>query len=182
MEKVKFDPYGWARDIQDPDDFFSPGDIAKSAGKQITALLKQNKDKDVQDTALRVLNDFVAIVGDKEDFTADPALTRAALTRMYVMGVEAMRLALLAQTDDPAELADLVEQFKRDTIAEHARRAIEKRHSKPDGSRAKREAIRSIWATGKYSSRDICAEQECAALGMSFSAARKALRNTPDPV
>ncbi len=49
------------------------------------------------------------------------------------------------------------------------------------GNFAKRAAIRDIWASGKYSSRDICAEQECAALGMSFSSARKALRRTPGP-
>lgn len=54
-------------------------------------------------------------------------------------------------------------------------------HDLPGGSRAKQENIRTIWASGKYTSRDICAEQECAALEMSFSAARKALRNTPKP-
>ena len=42
--------------------------------------------------------------------------------------------------------------------------------------------IQKIWASGKYKSRDICAEQECAALKLSFSTARKALRNTPDPL
>lgn len=45
----------------------------------------------------------------------------------------------------------------------------------------KKEELAKIWASGKYTSRDICAEQECAALGISFSTARKALRNTPDP-
>lgn len=54
-------------------------------------------------------------------------------------------------------------------------------HGKPGGSRDKRAAIQAAWATGKYSSRDICAEQESAALGMSFSSARKALRGMPDP-
>lgn len=49
------------------------------------------------------------------------------------------------------------------------------------GQLEKRLKIREIWATGKYSSRSTCAEQECAALGMSFDTARKALRNTPDP-
>jgi hypothetical protein len=49
------------------------------------------------------------------------------------------------------------------------------------GSHQKRENIREIWATGRYTSRDICAEQECAALNMSFSTARKALRGTPEP-
>ncbi|WNL47911.1 hypothetical protein RKE25_09895 [Dyella sp. BiH032] len=67
---------------------------------------------------------------------------------------------------------------KRQAIAANAANA---KHNAPDGSRSRQDAIRRAWASGKYSSRDICAEQECAALGMSFSAARKALRNTPDP-
>jgi hypothetical protein len=58
-----------------------------------------------------------------------------------------------------------------------ARTAANARHDRPGGSRDKQRQIREIWATRKYLSRDLCAEQECAALGMSFSAARKALRN-----
>lgn len=54
-------------------------------------------------------------------------------------------------------------------------------HSRPGGNRDKQKQIRELWASGKYSSREICAEQECAALGMSFSSARKALRGTPQP-
>jgi hypothetical protein len=65
--------------------------------------------------------------------------------------------------------------------SEWALLAINARHNKPGGSRDKKSQICGIWATGKYTSRDICAEQECAALDMSFSTARKALRNTPDP-
>jgi hypothetical protein len=65
--------------------------------------------------------------------------------------------------------------------SETARKAADARHNQPGGSRDKQRQIREIWATGKYSSRDRCAEEECAALDMSFSAARKALRNTPDP-
>jgi hypothetical protein len=63
-----------------------------------------------------------------------------------------------------------------------AKAAANARHNQPGGSRDKQRRIREIWATGKYSTRDICAEQECAALGMSFSAARKALRKAPKPV
>jgi hypothetical protein len=59
-------------------------------------------------------------------------------------------------------------------------RAI-KRHAGPGGSHEKRAEIQAKWASGKYSSRDVCAEQECAALNMSISTARKALRGTPDP-
>lgn len=64
---------------------------------------------------------------------------------------------------------------------ERARNAANDRHDKPGGAREKQAKIRDIWSSGKYTSRDICAEQECAALGMSFSTARKALRNTPEP-
>lgn len=49
-------------------------------------------------------------------------------------------------------------------------------HNAPGGSREKRRSIQAIWKTGKYTDRDLCAEQECAALEMSFSTARKALR------
>ena len=62
-----------------------------------------------------------------------------------------------------------------------ARNAALTRHSKPGGSRDKQKKIREIWASGKYTSRDRCAEEECAELNMSFSTARKALKNTPDP-
>jgi hypothetical protein len=58
-----------------------------------------------------------------------------------------------------------------------AKAAANARHYQPGGSRDKQRQIRVIWASGKYSTRDLCAEEECAALGMSFSAARKALRN-----
>lgn len=75
------------------------------------------------------------------------------------------------------DTGELFDQFKKI----RAKDAADKRHSKPGGSRAKSEAIREIWATGKYSSRDRCAEEEAAALNMSFSTARKALRGTPDP-
>jgi hypothetical protein len=63
-----------------------------------------------------------------------------------------------------------------------ARIAANARHNQPGGSRDKQKQIREIWASGKYSTRDLCAEEECADLGMSFSAARKALRNRPKPV
>lgn len=50
----------------------------------------------------------------------------------------------------------------------HATKGVNVKHDRPNGSREKMEKIREIWATGKYTSRDICAEQECARLDMSF--------------
>jgi len=66
--------------------------------------------------------------------------------------------------------------------SEIAKNAALARHSQSGGSHDKSASIRAIWASGKYSSRGICAEQECAGLGMSYDSARKALRNTPDPI
>ena len=77
----------------------------------------------------------------------------------------------------PAELTVGSTEWRKRT----AQDAANARHSKPGGSREKQTEIRNIWATGKYSSRSVCAEEECAALGMALSTAIKALRNTPDP-
>lgn len=91
---------------------------------------------------------------------------------------------MAANTDAAVKLAERNVLKWASMQAEASRRgkkAAEKKHGKPGGSREKREAIRTIWSQGKYSSRDLCAEQECAALEMSWSAARRALRNTPDP-
>jgi hypothetical protein len=60
---------------------------------------------------------------------------------------------------------------------ERAKSGADKLHDQPGGSRDKKQAIREIWASGKYDTRTRCAEEECAALGMSYDTARKALRN-----
>lgn len=60
-----------------------------------------------------------------------------------------------------------------------AKKSVEKRHNKPGGNNAKRDAIREIWAAGNYTNRDRCAEQECDHLGMIVTTARKHLKNIP---
>jgi len=65
--------------------------------------------------------------------------------------------------------------------SQNAKAAADARHDRPGGSREKRAKMRAFWASGKYTSRDRCAEEECGALGMSIGAARRALENTPDP-
>jgi hypothetical protein len=69
----------------------------------------------------------------------------------------------------------------QESAVTRATKAADARHNKPGGAREKKLQIQRIWASGKYSSRDRCAEEECAALGMSFATARKSLRNTPNP-
>lgn len=75
---------------------------------------------------------------------------------------------------------DEIELTLKKLRSEQSKKAAKAKDIK-QGYSANREKIRELWASGKYSSRSICAEQECAALGMSYDAARKALINTPDP-
>ena len=83
-------------------------------------------------------------------------------------------------TLDPIKSAD-PEIGSPEWRSQIARTAANAKHDLPGGSRDKQGRMRSLWASGNYSSRDVCAEQECSALEMSFATARKALVNTPDP-
>jgi len=74
-----------------------------------------------------------------------------------------------------------LEVGSREWREQTARKAANAKHDQPGGNRDKQQRIRGLWATGKYSSRDRCAEEECAALGMSYKSARNALVNTPKP-
>ena len=86
-----------------------------------------------------------------------------------------------SETSTVSILPAVLEVGSREWRKWSAQTAADALHSKPGGSREKKAEIRSIWASGKYSDRNACAEQECEALGMAFSTARKALTNTPDP-
>ena len=73
----------------------------------------------------------------------------------------------------------LVKIVKKDTKSESGKNGAKYRHAE---SYELHNRIKVIWASGKYSSRDVCAEQEYSGLGFgSFKAARNALTNTPDP-
>lgn len=95
-----------------------------------------------------------------------------------VIGTDGLPKPDVAVPDAPAEDAVVGSPAWR---KKNAKRAADALHNKPGGSRDKKEQIRAIWASGKYTFRDVCAEEECAALRMSFTTARKALRNTPEP-
>lgn len=77
--------------------------------------------------------------------------------------------------------AQLIAKSMKIKAQKRGKEAADIRHGKPGGSRSKADEMRRLWASGKYTSRTRCAEEECAALGMSYDAARKALRNTPVP-
>jgi len=97
---------------------------------------------------------------------------------------------LIAQGDKLAFDKDMLTRIIEISVAclgsaswreKNARDAANVRHNKAGGSRDKRRQIREAWATGKYSSRDRCAEEEARALGISPYTARKALINAPEP-
>lgn len=134
---------------------------------------------------------------DPEDlaWTAAASLHRSLLLRGALAGLlDVSRGALMsaraqaALATHAAGLQESMTDLLRDELAlrtamatERARRSVGQRHSKPGGARDKQHQLRLAWASGKYTSRDRCAEEEACALGMSFAAARRALRNTPDP-
>jgi len=77
-------------------------------------------------------------------------------------------------TDDAKLLADL--QSKKQAATIRAKKAAAASHAEHNRMKAE---IQAIWSTGKYKLKTVCAEEEYADIGMSFSAAIKALRNLP---
>jgi hypothetical protein len=78
----------------------------------------------------------------------------------------------------PEEPPDAIVRAVRSQIA---RTASNVHHDKPGGSREKRALIRAQWATGKFTTRVDCADQESGAIKMSYGTAIKALQNEPEP-
>lgn len=118
-----------------------------------------------------------------------PPLESGLFPLSYVEQIEAedFDAALESTCLEKPEASDLVAQPDQAVMGspewrtQTAKAAANARHDQPGGSRDKQRQIRELWASGKYSSRDLCAEQECAALNMSISVARRALNNTPEP-
>lgn len=104
-----------------------------------------------------------------------PSLEEALFPLSEVEAIEANDLEVASETSATPNLNT------KEWHHQNARKAAEARHNQSGGSREKRDKIRAIWASGKYSSRNICAEEECAALGMAHTTARKALIGTPEP-
>ena len=111
---------------------------------------------------------------------------QALIEEYRVVFYEWLGNVLLKLLDNFKELFDVeieneVERRVSQKATKAATHAANMKHSQIGGSRDKQNKIRQIWASGKYTNRDRCAEEECAGLNMSFSTARKALRNTPVP-
>lgn len=134
----------------------------------------------------------------RKDFSFEDAIRQWAIEKILAADILEDFEASLSDQRQALEAWSKSKQGRREAVKLHAeaerklrqklddasargRAAANTLHNKPGGSREKNAAIRDLWASGKYSSRDLCAEQECAFLDMSLSAARKALRNTPKP-
>lgn len=90
-------------------------------------------------------------------------------------------LLLHALTGAKKQGENETQEAVREAKAAIGKAAADARHSLPGGARDKVKAIRAIWASGKYSSRDRCADEEHAALDWSRNRARNALIGTPEP-
>ncbi|MCP5273493.1 MAG: hypothetical protein H6936_01305 [Burkholderiales bacterium] len=126
--------------------------------------------------AIKVLLESLRTAANHQDMTPEIKEVVDAL----IIVIEDRKLF---EYDLEAVLFPLIEIVEKDTQSKSGSHAVTIRHEKTKKEReAKISQLREIWASGKYSTRDLCAEEEYQALGFpSFGSARKALRNTPPP-
>jgi len=122
-----------------------------------------------------------ALDSDGNPAAAFDAFLESSYNEPYIYPGAVMQMMLRFASDAAYHRVTAELTKVKDDKSEKARKSANVRHDKPRGSREKRRKIQEIWATGKYSTRDRCAEEECAALGMSFATARKALIKIPKP-
>lgn len=91
-------------------------------------------------------------------------------------------LIRLSEAEATGTAFSLSHDVHKEKMSARGRSAVKARHSKPNGLTQQRKAmvcqLIELWQSGKYTSRDICAEQEWEGLGFSsFRSARRALTN-----
>jgi hypothetical protein len=101
-------------------------------------------------------------------------------THSIFLAVQLHDLLRINEQNSP-ESKELIEQVSPKIFSEHMKKAINAKHDQPGGSREIRAKIREIWATGKYPSRDKCAENVCGKFKLSYRTTRNALKGTPNP-
>jgi hypothetical protein len=112
----------------------------------------------------------------KEAFIDNELVTTKVLNDSFDVQIKTTDM-LINHHDTLTESINRARAFVRNRASRGGKAKYQK-----SGAEDKKNNIRSIWATGKYSTRDICAEEEYNALGfISFGEARKALKNTPKP-
>ena len=99
-----------------------------------------------------------------------------------VSGLTLLTICSMINDDSRAKATEILGSIEAKRKTKIGTMGADALHNQPGGSREKGNKIRQIWATGKYTTRDICAEKEWEALGYkTYGTARKALRNTPEP-
>lgn len=99
---------------------------------------------------------------------------RAADFRGLIEKLDTNAAASTTRLNEQHQAIEGLESALRDLIAtasERGRRAAESLHNRPGGSRDKGRKLREAWASGKYRSRDECAEKAGGLLKMTFSTA-----------
>lgn len=144
------------------------------------AIVNQLKDVLSQEEAISILAKYILAAHGWEHarrmvFDGLQTLAEDQERAVNKMADEAMTALELAERNVLQRVQMQVHASKR------GKRAAEQRHSQPGGSREKRQKILAIWSSGKYSTKELCAEQEYDALRMSYSSARRALRGAPKP-
>lgn len=136
-------------------------------------------DVSAEEWARKILPDAdVTTDYESKERYAQEILWGIASAREAIAKGDAVKAAIAA-----LRVGELIERarikFEREPAhkSETAREAVNARHNKPGGAKERREKIRAAWASGNYTSKNICAEEEYDACGYtSAEAARKALR------
>lgn len=100
-----------------------------------------------------------------------------AIANISLMIEASARRAILDMIKNPQFLRLIAKEYQ----ASRNTKAIRNWHNRTDGFAEKRRIALETWATGKYSNRDICAEQECDHLGVKFKTYRNYLKGAPNP-
>ncbi|CAG0946949.1 hypothetical protein ANRL1_03473 [Anaerolineae bacterium] len=73
------------------------------------------------------------------------------------------------------------EKIDKEKKSEQSKKAADARHGQPGGYRDKKKELLDIWGSGKYRSRNDCADNEYRKLGLSRKTTRDHLQGTPNP-
>lgn len=127
----------------------------------------------------KLIEELIAEHEETVQLVAEQATSQLSATAFFKHSLD--ELDIQAKSSILSALVTGIVKGEKSRATKMGKAGADAQHGKAGGSREKQAAIRAIWASGKYANRDLCAEQECGALCMSYSAARKALRNTPEP-
>jgi hypothetical protein len=100
---------------------------------------------------------------------------------LYISPFVLFKLVELATIEEFPNVYGLRGEIEKGKLAERNRKSVNVKHAKNRVDKENRkQKIQEMWASGKYSTRDICAEEEYSGLGYkSLRSARKDLENTP---